>query len=83
MMLNKPVRLDPSTGKPMKPKTAYQLFAAYMRKRLKYKKPNASDSDRMKAIILEWAKLPSEQKRCYFEEAKADKDRYEHALQEW
>jgi HMG (high mobility group) box len=70
-------------GKPKKPLTAYQIFAAIVRKRLKAKKPNATESDRMKAISLEWAKLPGEQKRLYLEEARADKDKYEKAMTEW
>jgi hypothetical protein len=54
-----------------------------MRKRLRAKKPNASDSDRMKAISIEWAKLPPEQKRFYHEESRHDRDKYERAIVDW
>ena len=50
---------------------------------MKYKRPNASESDRMKAVSIEWAKLSAEQKRFYHEESKLDKEKYEKAIDEW
>jgi hypothetical protein len=80
--LNKEVRRD-KNGKPKKPLTAYQIYASLMRKKLRAKKPNASESDRMKAISIEWAKVSCEQKRFYHEEAKHDREKYEKAIVEW
>ena len=58
--MTRELKRDPTTGKPKKSHTAYQLFAHVIRKRLRAKKPNATESDRMKTIALEWAKLPAE-----------------------
>ena len=58
-IINKEVRRD-KNGKPKKPLTAYQIFAHFMRKKLRAKKPNAREGDRMKAISIEWAKLSAD-----------------------
>eukprot|EP00347_Sterkiella_histriomuscorum_P016326 403353616 len=70
-------------GQPKKPRTAYQIFAHVIRKKLKIKKPHANDSDISKAVTIEWAKLSGDQKRFYHEEAKLDKEKYEKAIEEW
>ncbi|CDW91528.1 UNKNOWN [Stylonychia lemnae] len=70
-------------GKPKKPRTPYQIFANIVRKKLKIRKPNASESDRMKAVSIEWAKQSPEQKRFYHEESKLEKEKYEKAIEEW
>ena len=67
-------------GKPKKPRTAYQIFQNIIRKKLKIKKPNASESDRSKAVSIEWAKLSPEMKKYYHEESKLDKEKYEAAI---
>ena len=54
-----------------------------MKRKLRSKKPNASESDRMKAISIEWAKLNADQKRFYIEEARLDKEKFEKAIIEW
>lgn len=52
---------------PKKPLTAYLSFANEIRANLKRKQPNASISDIMKAVSIEWAKLGIEQKKFFIE----------------
>lgn len=81
--MTRELKRDPKTGKPKKHHTAYQLFAQVIRRRLRAKRPNATESDRMKTISIEWAKLPPEQKRYYHDEARQEKEKYEKAFVEW
>jgi hypothetical protein len=68
--MTRELKRDPKTGKPKKHHTAYQLFAQVIMRRLRAKRPNATESDRKKTISIEWAKLPPEQKRYYHDEAR-------------
>lgn len=68
---------------PKKPLSAYLLFANYIRGSLKKTRLNARVSDIMRATSKEWAKLNSEQKRVYTEEAKASKQAFDQAMTDW
>lgn len=51
---------------PKKPLSAYLSFTQDVRDLLRRKRPNASVSDIMKAVSIDWAKLKPEQKDDYF-----------------
>lgn len=71
------------TGMPKKPLSAYLLFARDVRDKLKRKQPNASVSDIMKAVSIDWAKLSTEKKSSYFDTAKRNTDAYKKQYKEW
>jgi len=81
-------KVDPTirrdkNGMPKKPPSAYLLFAADKRKSLRKRKPEASLSDIMRAVSLNWAKLSPDKESKYNEKAKEEKERYAEALREW
>lgn len=61
---------------PKKPLSAYLLFAAETRDVLRRKQPNASVSDIMHAISIDWAKLDKAKKREFFEMARRNRRQY-------
>ena len=60
-------------GMPKKPLSAYLLFASETRDVLRRKQPNASVSDIMKAISIDWAKLDKPKKREFFDSARRNR----------
>lgn len=68
---------------PKKPLSAYLLFAQETRDLLRRKQPNASVSDIMKAISIDWAKLEKQKKHEYFETARRNRRQYYELLREW
>ena len=47
-------------GVPKRPQSAYMTFAKEIKDRLKYRMPGASSGDIMRAVSIEWARLPRE-----------------------
>ena len=81
-------RLEPvvtftQEGMPKKPLSAYLLFASQTRDQLRRKQPNASVSDIMKAISIDWAKLDKPTKREYFDTVRRNRRHYYSLLKDW
>ena len=68
---------------PKKPLSAYLLFASDTRDLLRRRQPNASVSDIMKAISIDWAKLDKSKKHDYFETARRNRRQYYGEMREW
>ena len=70
-------------GMPKKPLSAYLSFARDVRDGLKKKTPNASVSDIMKAVSIDWAKLEKDQRRSYFSIARKNKKKFMEMMKVW
>ena len=78
-----PIVILAKDGMPKKPLSAYLLFASETRNILKRKTPNASVSDIMHAISIDWAKLDKTKKHEYFETARRNRREYYQLMREW
>lgn len=83
-MLQQPPEIEKNKeGQPLRPPSAYMLFARDVRKILKKKMPNCTLSDIMKAVSMDWVKLHKSKKAEYYREAKRKKHQFNIELNEW
>jgi hypothetical protein len=69
--------IDPANPPPKKPQSAYFLFQAEQREKLKKDKPDLKQTDLMKLIGSEWSALTATKKKKYEDMVEKDKARYE------
>ena len=61
----------------------YQIFSEYMKEKLQKKNPDAPMNAIMKAIQLDWGRMPPYRKRYFFKQANDQKIQYEHDIEIW
>ena len=61
----------------------YQIFTHYMKDKLQKKNPDAPMNAIMKAIQLDWGRMPPYRKRYFYKQANDQKIHYEHDIEIW